>query len=76
MVLISALALQRYIETSSAVSYTHLGLGLELSLNREAVFIGPLTIYWYGIIVVTGIALGIWYAVWRAGQLDVYKRQA
>ena len=47
------------------------GLGLELSLNREAVFIGPLTIYWYGIIVVTGIALGIWYAVWRAGQFGI-----
>ena len=47
------------------------GLGLELSLNREAVFIGPLTIYWYGIIVVTGIGLGIWYAVWRAGQFGI-----
>lgn len=49
------------------------GLGLEFSLNREAIFIGPLTIYWYGIIVVTGIALGVWYAVWRAGQFGINR---
>ncbi len=49
------------------------GLGLEFSLNREAIFIGPLTVYWYGIIVVTGIALGVWYAVWRAGQFGLNR---
>ena len=49
------------------------GLGLTFSLNREAVMIGPLTIYWYGIIVVTGIALGVCYGIWRAGQFGLNR---
>ncbi|WMJ84591.1 prolipoprotein diacylglyceryl transferase [Oscillospiraceae bacterium LTW-04] len=51
------------------------GLGLDFSISRVAVFIGPFTIYWYGIIVVTGIALGVIYATWRAAQFGVDKEK-
>lgn len=55
-------------DPATAVPVSFPGLGLEFAVNREALFIGPLTVYWYGIIVVTGIALGVCYAVWRGGQ--------
>lgn len=58
-------------ETAAKVAFP--GLGLNFSISRVAVFIGPFTIYWYGIIVVTGIALGVLYAVWRAAQFGVNK---
>lgn len=51
------------------------GLGLDFSISRVAIFIGPFTIYWYGIIVVTGIALGVIYATWRAAQFGVDKEK-
>jgi phosphatidylglycerol:prolipoprotein diacylglycerol transferase len=41
------------------------GLGLEFTIKRDALTIGPLTVYWYGLIVVTGIILGILYAMRR-----------
>ena len=59
----------------TAHQLTFPGLGLEFAISREAVFIGPLTIYWYGIIVVTGIGLGVWYALWRAPQFGVDKNK-
>lgn len=58
-------------DTAAKLSFP--GLGLNLSISRVAVFIGPFTIYWYGIIVVTGIALGVIYATWRAGQFGINK---
>ncbi len=60
-------------DTAAQVAFP--GLGLDFSISRVAVFIGPLTVYWYGIIVVTGIALGVLYAVWRAGQFGVDKER-
>ncbi len=41
------------------------GLGLEFSLNRVAFTIGPVTIYWYGIIVALAFLAGISYALSR-----------
>ncbi len=63
----------QFADPANAVPLSFPGLGMMFSLNREAVFIGPLTIYWYGIIVVTGIALGVWYAIWRAGQFGINR---
>lgn len=60
-------------DTAAQVAFP--GLGLDFSISRVAVFIGPLTVYWYGIIVVTGIALGVLYAIWRAGQFGVNKER-
>ncbi len=60
-------------DTAAQVAFP--GLGLDFSISRVAVFIGPFTIYWYGIIVVTGIALGVFYATWRAGQFGVDKER-
>lgn len=62
-----------FADPAAAVSVSFPGLGLDFSINREAVFIGPLTVYWYGIIVVTGIALGAAYAIWRAGQFGINR---
>ncbi len=41
------------------------GLGLQLTINRIALQIGPFTVYWYGLIATLGIVLGIAYAVRR-----------
>lgn len=62
-----------FADAANAVPLSFPGIGMIFSLNREAVFIGPLTIYWYGIIVVTGIALGVWYSIWRAGQFGINR---
>lgn len=48
-------------------------LGIELHLNRLAFSIGPLNVYWYGIIVVTGILLGYFYANKRCNEFAVKK---
>ncbi len=58
-------------DTAAQVAFP--GLGLDFSISRVAVFIGPLTVYWYGIIVVAGIGLGVLYAIWRAGQFGIDK---
>lgn len=62
-----------FADPSLATSLSFPGLGLDFALNREAIFIGPLTIYWYGVIVVAGIALGVFYALWRAGQFGLNR---
>ncbi|MCI8624462.1 MAG: prolipoprotein diacylglyceryl transferase [Provencibacterium sp.] len=41
------------------------GLGLEYTLNRVAFTIGPVTIYWYGIIIALAFLAGISYALYR-----------
>jgi len=41
------------------------GLGLSFEINRIALQIGPLTVYWYGLVVTLGVVLGIFYAVRR-----------
>lgn len=63
----------RFADPANAVPVSFPGLGLEFNLTREAVFIGPLTIYWYGLIVVSGIALGVAYSIWRAGQFGINR---
>ena len=47
------------------------GLGLNFSINRIAFTLGPLTIYWYGIIVVSGIVLAIAYAMHRSREFGI-----
>lgn len=47
------------------------GLGLDFSINRVAFTVGPLTIYWYGIIVVSGIVLAIAYAMHRSREFGI-----
>ncbi|MEG2144770.1 MAG: prolipoprotein diacylglyceryl transferase, partial [Oscillospiraceae bacterium] len=46
-------------------------LGIFLNITREAFSIGPITVYWYGIIVVTGIVLGFLYASKRRSEFGV-----
>ncbi|MBE7026137.1 MAG: prolipoprotein diacylglyceryl transferase [Ruminococcaceae bacterium] len=41
-------------------------LGLEFTINRVAFSIFGKPIYWYGIIIALGFALGVFYAIWRA----------
>lgn len=41
-------------------------LGLEFTINRVAFSLFGKPIYWYGIIIALGFALGVCYAVWRA----------
>lgn len=47
------------------------GLGLEYTLNRVAFTIGPVTIYWYGIIVAAAFLAGICYALWRVKEFGI-----
>ncbi|RLL46637.1 prolipoprotein diacylglyceryl transferase [Oceanobacillus piezotolerans] len=42
-------------------------------LDRVFLEIGPLTIYWYGVIIATGAALGLWLAVKEADRLGLEK---
>ena len=48
-------------------------LGISLNIDRVAFSIGPVTVYWYGIIVVTGIILGYFYASYRSGEFDIKR---
>ncbi len=41
------------------------GLGLQFTINRIALQLGPFTVYWYGLIVTLGVVLGIGYTVRR-----------
>ncbi len=47
------------------------GLGLEFSINPIAFSLGSIHIYWYGIIVTTGIFLSILYGMRRAKEFGV-----
>ncbi len=46
-------------------------LGIVLELDRLAFSIGPLNVYWYGIIVVSGILLGYFYSNKRCREFNV-----
>jgi len=46
---------------------------LTAQLDRVFLEIGPLTIYWYGVIIVTGAGLGLWLAVKEADRLGIKK---
>ena len=48
------------------------GLGIDpFSLNRLAFQVGPLRIYWYGIIICTGIVLGFLIAYMRMKKIGI-----
>lgn len=47
------------------------GLGLEFELNRVAFQLGPITVYWYGIIAATALSLGMLYCFSRARSFGV-----
>ncbi|MFS0752825.1 prolipoprotein diacylglyceryl transferase [Oceanobacillus sp. 1P07AA] len=42
-------------------------------LDREFLEIGPITIYWYGVIIATGAALGLWLAMKEAERLGLKR---
>ncbi len=47
------------------------GLGLEFTLNRVAFTLGPINIYWYGVIITAGIALGVLYCYKRSREFGI-----
>lgn len=49
------------------------GLGLELNIDRVAFSFGPFTVYWYGILIVTGLGLALMYANKRAKEFGINK---
>ncbi|KKE79652.1 prolipoprotein diacylglyceryl transferase [Oceanobacillus caeni] len=46
---------------------------LTAPLNRVFIEIGPLTIYWYGVIIAVGAGLGLWLAMKEADRLGLNK---
>lgn len=46
---------------------------LTAPLDRVFIEIGPLTIYWYGVIIMVGAALGLWLAMKEADRLGLNK---
>lgn len=46
---------------------------LTAPLDRVFLEIGPLTIYWYGVIIATGAALGLWLAMKESNRLGLKK---
>lgn len=51
------------------------GLGLEFNINREAFSIGNLSVYWYGIIIASGLVLACIYAFVRADYFKIDKNK-
>ncbi len=49
------------------------GLGIQFNINRAAFSIGPFTVYWYGIMIATGLVLAVIYANKRAAEFGVNK---
>lgn len=47
------------------------GLGIELDINRTAFSIGSFHVYWYGILIATGLLLAVLYAYFNARRYDV-----
>src|SRR5690625_6230194 len=43
------------------------------ALNRIFIEVGPLTIYWYGVIIATGLFLGLYLATKEADRLGLKK---
>ncbi|MBY0029765.1 prolipoprotein diacylglyceryl transferase [Priestia megaterium] len=42
-------------------------------LSRVAIDLGPITVYWYGIIIATGVMLGVWLATRESQRLGLKK---
>ncbi len=47
------------------------GLGLELEVNRVAMQIFGIDIYWYGILIALGMLLGFMFAIWKSRSFGV-----
>ena len=47
------------------------GLGIELDINRVAFSIGSFSVYWYGILIATGLLLAVLYAYFNAHRFGV-----
>ena len=47
------------------------GLGIELDINRVAFSIGSFNVYWYGILIATGLLLAVLYAYFNAHRFGV-----
>ena len=47
------------------------GLGIELDINRVAFSIGSFKVYWYGILIATGLLLAVLYAYFNAHRYGV-----
>ncbi|MEF9984578.1 MAG: prolipoprotein diacylglyceryl transferase [Oscillospiraceae bacterium] len=47
------------------------GLGLEFNINRVAFSIGPVTVYWYGILIAIGLLLATTYAMKRSNEFGI-----
>ncbi|RBW71191.1 prolipoprotein diacylglyceryl transferase [Bacillus taeanensis] len=48
-------------------------LAMVQPLDRTALELGPLTVYWYGVIIATGALLGLWLAVRESERLGLKK---
>jgi len=48
----------------NVISFPGLGIG-PLEINRVALKLGPLTVYWYGLIICLGLVLGLCYLYYR-----------
>lgn len=48
------------------------GLGLEFHISRVAFSIGPLTVYWYGIILVFGMGMALLYCTRRSRDFGIH----
>ncbi len=51
------------------------GLGIDLTINRVAFSIGNFSVYWYGILIATGMLLAVIYAYFNAKYFDVDKNK-
>ncbi len=49
---------------TNTISFPGLGIG-EMAINRVALSLGPVTVYWYGLIICLGLILGICYLYYR-----------
>lgn len=47
------------------------GLGLDFTINRVAFSIGGFSIYWYALLIVTGLVLALIYAKFNAKRFDI-----
>ncbi|MBE6758801.1 MAG: prolipoprotein diacylglyceryl transferase [Ruminococcaceae bacterium] len=49
------------------------GLGIEMEIDRVAISIGGFSIYWYAVIIMSGLLLAVWYAFRRAEFFGIKK---
>jgi len=47
------------------------GLGIQFTINRIALSIGPFKVYWYGVIIAIGFLLAVWYGMRKAKEIGL-----